>query len=89
MTQIVPIPRSSTTNRGTEKVNVWLKTNERMKLEPCGNFIVSGQEGLLSEISNLLQMAKQTVVITATRIDSTLSKEIVNAGKSGVRVIFC
>ena len=86
MTQIVPISRTSTTNRGTEKVNVWLKTNERMKLEPNGNFIVSGQEGLLTEISNLLQMAKKTVVITAARIDSTLSKEIVDAGKNGVRV---
>jgi hypothetical protein len=86
MTQIVPFSRTSTTNRGTEKVNVWLKTNERMKLEPSGNFIVSGQAGLLSEISNMLQMAKQTVVITATRIDSTLSKEIVDAGKNGVRV---
>ena len=64
MTQIVPISRTSTTNRGNEKVNVWLKTNERMKLEPNGNFIVSGQEGLLTEISNLLQMAKKTVVIT-------------------------
>ena len=58
-----------------------------MKLEPSGNFIVSGQEGLLSEISNLLQMAKHTAVIIATRIDSTLSKEIVD-GKNGESISF-
>ena len=86
MTQIVPISRTSTTNRGSQKVNVWLKTNKRMNLFANGDFIVSGEEGVLSNISNLLQMAKQTIVITAARIDSTLEQEIVDAGKNGVRV---
>ena len=65
MTQIVPVSRTATTNRGSQKVNVWLKTNKRMDFVANGDFIVSGEEGLLPSISNLLQMAKQTVVITA------------------------
>jgi hypothetical protein len=86
MTQIVPVSRTSTTNRGSQKVNVWLKTKERMNLVANGDFIVSGEDGLLPNISDLLQMAKQTIVITAARIDSTLAQEIVDAGKNGVRV---
>lgn len=86
MTQIVPVSRTSSTNRGSQKVDVWLKTNKRMSLVANGGFIVSGEEGLLPSISDLLQMAKQTIVITAARIDSTLAQEIVDAGKNGVRV---
>ena len=50
MTQIVPVSRTSTTNRGSQKVNVWLKTKERMNLVANGDFIVSGENGLLPNI---------------------------------------
>ena len=86
MTQIVPVSRTATTNRGSQKVNIWLKANKRMNLVANGDFIVSGEEGLLPEVSTLIQMAKQTVVITAARIDSTLAQEIVDAANKGVRV---
>ena len=85
MTKIVPIFRTLSTNRGSQRVNVWLKTNKSMNLVTNGNFIVSGEEGLLPSISSLIQVAKQTVIITAARIDSTLAQEM-NAGKNGVRV---
>ena len=45
MTQIVPVSRTATTNRGSQKVDVWLKTNKRMDLVANGDFIVSGEEG--------------------------------------------
>jgi hypothetical protein len=57
-----------------------------MNLNANGRFIVSGDEGMLPDITNLLRLAKQTVVITASRIDATLSNEIIDAAKNGVRV---
>ena len=77
MTQIVPVSRTSTTNRGSQKVNVWLKTKERMNLVANGDFIVSGEDGLLPNISDLLQMAKQTIVITAARPGSVVAPSLI------------
>jgi hypothetical protein len=57
-----------------------------MNLVANGDFIVSGEEGLLSIISESLRLAKQTIVISAARIDSTLAQEIVGAANKGVRV---
>jgi hypothetical protein len=86
MTKITPISRTSTTERGSYKVNLWLKTNSRMNFVSNGDFVISGEEELLSNISKTLRMAKQTIVISAARIDSTLEQEIVDAEKKGVRV---
>ena len=86
MTKIIPISRKSTTERGSQRANLWLKTDSKMNLITNGDFIISGEEGLLSKISESLRLAKQTIVISTARIDSTLAQEIVDAGNNGVRV---
>jgi hypothetical protein len=89
MTNIVPVSRTSITFRGLQTVDVWLKTNNRMNLVENGDFNVSGENGrILSEIRNILRLAKETIVVTSTRIDATLSEEIIDAAKNGIRVYF-
>ena len=86
MTKITPISRTSITERGSHKVHLWLKTNSRMNFASNGDFVISGEEGLLSKISEIIPEARKTIVISAARIDSTFAQELVNAANNGVRV---
>lgn len=87
MTRIQNFRANSIEDRNNEKVTVWIKeeTNDS-SFVPELPFFISGENGILNELANMIQTAKETIVITAPKIDDVLKQELILASQSNVRI---